>query len=128
MHMKPITKNPITYKILIDIIILSLIFACGFVVLEAILPGIISEYISPFKLFSGLYVLFITAIWLAHKQKISFPIKKGSKLLFAIALIIFCICIGVASLRLGPLLAILSTLLCASVFAMFYGVLREEIS
>ncbi|PID51858.1 MAG: hypothetical protein CR972_04955 [Candidatus Moraniibacteriota bacterium] len=121
-------KNPTTYKILIDIVVLLLFFVCGFIIFETILPGILSAFISPFKLFATLYILLTIVAFVAYKQNISFTSKKTHTFFFVFFLLIFCACVSLSSIRFNLLFAVLATLLCASVFAMFYSVLQEEFS
>ncbi len=121
-------KNPITYKITVDITALSLLFVSGFIVSETLLPSIISAYVSPFTIFCAIYALLACGIVLAHTQHIAHTPHKTNAIIFACSLIIFGACVGVASFRFGLLFTLLATLLCTSIYAMIYSVVREEIA
>ncbi len=130
MHkLKTIIKSPVTYATCVDILFLLLIIASGFVLSEIILPGIISAYISPFVLFSIIFITLITIIFLAHKQDISFSTHKTpKKRIMLVYTIIFIGCIGVAGFRFGWIPGAIMTFLSTLAFMLFFKVIHESLA
>ena len=121
-----IFKNPITYKVFVDILSLTLFFTFGFIIFETLLPGTISAFISPFTVFLAIFTLLIFIIFLAHKQNISFEKTKNNKILLNTYLIIFCACIALVSFRFGIFFMTISIFFCATIFIGFYKMLQEK--
>ena len=118
-------KNPITYKILIDIFLIMLLVTGGFVISETLLPGVIGAYISPFILFVITFLITIVISFITRKQSIHAPIKKPNKVLFILSLLLFTIFISVASFGYGYFFGSLIILFSISIFILLYSLIQD---
>jgi len=100
MHrIKYIFKSPLLYKILVDIFLLFIIAVVFLLVLETVIPGIITMYVSPLTLFSILFIF----IWLIAKLSHGIPstahITSHSKIMLILTTLFFALLIGIAGFR-----------------------------
>lgn len=98
---KNIVKNPMTYKLLVDIFLLLLLVVLGFIFFETLLPGIITSYVSPFTLFTILFICIGLISLTAHKLNISSSIITHKKMIGIGVPIFFALLIGIAGFRYG---------------------------
>lgn len=128
--MKKITTlvhTPIMYKIFVDILWMILLIASIYMTAETILPGIISAYISPLLLFSGIFFIFIALSFFARINNISFPQKKKNVIIFMCGISFFSMCVAIASFRFGIIACVLFTVFSAIILTLFYTILHKEI-
>ncbi len=118
-------KNPITYKILVDIFFVTLLIISGFIIAETILPGLISAYISPFLLFISIFLIIIVISFVARKQHIHTNITKSKKVLLALSILLFTIFISIASLNYGYFFGSIIIILSITTFILFYYIVKD---
>ncbi len=122
-------KNPITYKILIDIFFITLLIAGGFIITETLLPGLISAYISPFILFVSIFVIIIFISLTAKQQKIHTNIVQPNKFLLSLFVLLFVILISIAGLSYGyffdSIVIIFSTAILMLLYSLFTDLLHK---
>jgi hypothetical protein len=98
---KDVIKNPLTYKIFVDIFLLLMVVTVAFVLVETFIPGILSAYISPFTLFIASFVAIIFISIISHKIDTKADIKPHKKISAIFISILFAILIGIAGYKYG---------------------------
>ncbi len=124
-QIKNLIKNPITYKILVDIFFVTLLIISGFIIAETMLPGLISAYISPFLLFISIFLIIISISFVARKQHIHTNITKSKKVLLALSILLFTIFISIASLNYGYFFGSIIIILSITTFILFYYIVKD---
>lgn len=122
-----IISTPVTYKILIDIFCIVLFTISIFVIIEMILPDIISAYISPILWFVCIFCMLSIISFVARTQSISFAYKKKNNPLLLCGLLIFSTCVALASFRFGIILSLIFATFSTIIIKVFYDLLHEEI-
>lgn len=123
--LRSLLKNKITYKILIDVLFCMGIFVAAYIISEAILPGIVSNLITPIHLFSLFFTSIVLISLIGKKQDIFFTYKKinpwiGFILLIALGCIFF-----IAGLRYDLVYNILITFFSIITIYFFYQALGD---
>ncbi len=124
-QIKNLIKNPITYKILVDIFFVTLLIISSFIIAEAMLPGLISAYISPFLLFISIFLIIIVISFVARKQHIHTNITKSKKVLLALSILLFTIFISIANLGYGYFFGSIIIILSITTFILFYYIVKD---
>lgn len=124
---KKIFEHPIVYKIIADLLILTLIVTIGALTAETIVPGIIGVYISQLTIFALLFLLIFLISLVSHTQNISTPIKKNKKGFFIISIFIFTSFIAIASFRYGLILGTPIIILTIIIYFLLFKSLQETI-
>ena len=99
----------IVYKLLVDIFFLSLIVTALFIALDNLIPNILDAYISPFKLFAFLFIIFGIIIYTANRLEISFKLKKSKRWMLVLSLLLFTFAVTIAGIRGGLAFDIITT-------------------
>ncbi|MEA3323203.1 MAG: hypothetical protein U9Q12_03180 [Patescibacteria group bacterium] len=123
--LKNIVKNPMTYKLLVDIFLLLLLVVLGFIFFETLLPGIITPYISPFTLFTTLFIFVGFISLVAHKLNASSPITTHKKIIGFIAAIFFALLIGIAGFRYGFFFDSIIVIFSLVTFVLLHSLVRD---
>ena len=100
----------IVYKLLVDIFFLSLIVTALFIALDDLIPNILDTYISPFKLFAFLFIIFGIIIYTANRLELSFKLKKSKRWTFILSLLLFAFAVTIAGIRGGFTFDIITTI------------------
>ncbi len=124
---KNIIKNPMTYKLLVDIFLLLLLVVLGFIFFETLLPGIITSYISPFTLFTILFICIGLISFTAHKLNVSSPIKTHKKIIGIFASLFFAFLIGIAGFRYGFFFDSIIAIFSLITFVLLHSLVRDMI-
>ena len=123
-------KNPITYKILIDIFFILLFIIGSFIIAETLLPGLISSYISPFILFVSIFIIISIISFIARNQDIHANIKTSKKILLTLSTSLFIALISIASFGygyfFGSIIIILSVTTCILLFSITKDLLHKK--
>jgi len=125
-QIKKLLRNIITYKILIDIFFLLLLVTSFFIIAETLLPGIVSAYISPFYLFTSVFLIIALIALTSHEQNIYTPTKKSSKILFFSSVLIFIAIISISSFSYGYLFGSIIVILATATFVLLYLIIQED--
>ena len=125
-QIKKLLRNIITYKILIDIFFLLLLVTSFFIIAETLLPGIVSVYISPFFLFTSIFLIIALIALASHKQNIYTPTKKSSKTLFFSSVLIFITITSISSFSYGYLFGGIIVILATATFILLYLIIQED--
>jgi len=122
---KHILKNPLTYKIFIDILFLLIITTAIFLAFEVIIPGIITIYISPFILFSSLFILVWLVAKLAHHINVAAQITRHNKIITVLTSFFFALLIGIVGFRYGFFLDSIIVIFSLLTFILLHSLARD---
>jgi len=124
---KKILENPITYKLLIDVFVLTLIAMIIFITGETIIPGIISAYVSPITAFAIIFVLISIIAFITHKTHVSTKPTSQKKSLFILSIIFFIALISIASFRFDFFFGSIVVIFSIAILFLFNSLLRDII-
>ncbi len=97
----------LAYKLLTDLLFLVLIFFTFTLVIESLLPGIITSHISFLKIIFLLALNLLTLYFLGHYLKINFPTNQTNKKTVLFLTVLFSLLIFNSLLKLNIFLAII---------------------
>ncbi|HBP00875.1 MAG: hypothetical protein UY41_C0040G0004 [Candidatus Moranbacteria bacterium GW2011_GWE1_49_15] len=112
----------LSYKILHDLIFLSLLGLAAFIVIESALPGAISLNHGFLVTIFGIFALLQTTSFLGRRLGIEHPAKEKIHVL-PIALVLMFLLIGNALLRFSLWENLLATTVIILVFTLFYQII-----
>jgi hypothetical protein len=110
-----------------DIMLAGLFIVAIILIGETILPGIISNHISPILLYAKFFAICIIVAYIARIQGNHYAIHKTKKLLLSGAYIFFIALVGLACFRYGLFFAGIMVICMSILFFGFVALYKHEL-